>query len=307
MSQTVAFVSGATGHQGGATARELLKSGVKVHALARDPSSKSAIDLQRLGAHLFPGDFDNLSSLKAAMTGATAVFLNVMPIVSDTKREVIHAKNIIDAAIASGTVTSIVYSSVTMTGRHDEFPNWGPDYPLAWYWENKAQIESMVRGSGLEYWTILRPAFLMLNYLLPKASYMFPDLVQRRVFLSAYKPSTAMTILDGDDVGKFAAAAIVEPLAFHKHEIDLGVESLTPAEIVRELSRVSGKDVSLQFYDEKEVEERALTDLLIQSHVWANEVGYQVNFKDLEKYPIRLTTFAEYLEKHREEVLQMLG
>lgn len=315
MSQTVAFVSGATGHQGGATARELLNSGVKVHALVRDPSSKSAIELQRLGALLFPGDFDNLPSLTAAMGGATAVFLNVMPVVSldesptvsDTKREVIHAKNIIDAAIASGTVTTIVYSSVTMTGRHEEFPNWGPDYPLAWYWENKAQIESLVRGSGLKYWTILRPAFLMLNYLLPKASYMFPDLVQRRVFLSAYKPSTAMTILDGGDVGKFAAAAIVEPLAFNRHEIDLGVESLTPAEIVRELSRASGKDISLQFYDEKEVEERALADLLIQSHVWANEVGYQVNFKDLEKYPIRLTTFAEYLEKHRDEVLQMLG
>ncbi|PWY85807.1 NAD(P)-binding protein [Aspergillus sclerotioniger CBS 115572] len=307
MSQTVAFVTGATGHQGGATARELLKSGVKVHALVRDPSSKSAIDLQRLGAHLFPGDFDNPSSLKAAMGGATAVFLNILPVSSDTNREVIHAKNIIDATIASGTVTTIVYSSVTMAGRHEEFPNWGPDYPLAWYWESKAQIESMVRGSGIKYWTILRPAFLMFNYLLPKASYMFPDLVRPRAFLMAYKPTTAMTILDGSDVGKFAAAAIVEPSAYNMHEIDLGVESLTPAEIVRELSRVSGKDISLQFYNEKEVEELALTDLRIQSQVWTNEVGYQVNFKELEKYPIRLTRFAEYLEKHREEVLKVLA
>lgn len=307
MSQTVAFVAGATGHQGGATARELLKSGVKVHAIVRDSSSKSANDLQRLGAHLFPGDFEDLLSLKAALGGATAVFLNVLPTVSDTKREVVHAKNIIDAAIASGTVTTIVYSSVTMTGRHEEFPNWGPGYPLAWYWENKAQIESMVRGSGIEYWTILRPAFLMHNYHQPTASYMFPDLVQRRTFLTAYKPSTAMTILDRDDVGKFAAAAIIEPSAYNMHEIDLGVESLTPAEIVRELSRVSGKDISLQFYDEKEVEELGPRKPVIYSQVWANEVGYQVNFKDLEKYPIRLTRFAEYLEKHREEILQMFS
>lgn len=307
MSQPVAFVAGATGHQGGATARELLKLGVEVHALVRDPSSKPAIDLQRLGVHLFPGDFDNPPSLEAPLRGVTAVFLNLLAVPSDTEREVVHAKNIIDAAIASGTVTTIVYSSVTMTGRHEEFPNWGPGYPLAWYWENKAHIESMVRGSGVKYWTILRPAFLMHNYHQPYASFMFPDLVQRRVFLTAYKPSTAMTILDDDDVGKFAAAAIVEPSAFNMHEIDLGVESLTPAEIVRELSRVSGKDISLQFYDEEEVKELALRDLRIQSHVWTNEVGYQVNFKDLEKYPIRLTTFAEYLEKHREEVLQMLS
>ncbi|RDW63048.1 NmrA/HSCARG family protein [Aspergillus mulundensis] len=304
MSQPTAFITGATGHQGGATARELLKSGVKVHALVRDPSSKPAADLQRLGAHLFRGDFDNLSSLKAALDGATAVFLNVSPIPSDPAREVHQAKNIIDAAVACGTVTTIVYSSVTMTGSHEAFPNWGPAYPLAWYWENKARIEAMVRASGVESWTILRPAFMMHNYHLPTASLMFPELVQRRAFQTAYKPTTAMTVVDAGDVGKFAAAAIVGPSAFKAQVIDLGVESLTPAEIVRELSRVSGKDVSLQFYGEKEAEELAVRDLRIWSQLWANEVGYQVNFRDLDRYPIRLTRFAEYLEKHREQVLQ---
>ncbi|KAL2855709.1 NAD(P)-binding protein [Aspergillus pseudodeflectus] len=294
MSETLAFVTGAT-------------AGVKVHALVRDPSSKSATDLQRLGAHLFPGDFDNLSSLNAALRGATAVFLNVSPITSDTEREVIHAKKIIDAAIASGTVTTIVYSSAAMTGRHEEFPNWGPDYPMAWYWESKAKIESLVRGSGVEYWTILRPAFLMHNYHQPTASFLFPDLIQRGVFLTAYKPSTLMTVLDADDIGKFAAAAIVEPSAFNMHEIDLGVESLTLVEIVQELSRVSGKDISLQFYDEKEAKELASRDLRVYAQLWTNEVGYQVNFKDLEKYPIRLTRFAEYLEKHRDELREMFS
>ncbi|OGM47709.1 NAD dependent epimerase/dehydratase [Aspergillus bombycis] len=307
MSQTVAFVTGATGHQGGATARELLKSGIKVHALVRDPSSQSAVELQRLGVQLFPGDFDNLSSIKAAVEGVTAVFLNVSPSLSNTESEVIYAKNIIDAATASGTVTTIVYSSVTMTGKHEEFPNWGPDYPLSWYWRNKAQIESMVRETNVQYWTILRPAFLMQNYHQPTASLMFPELVQKRVFLTAYKPNTAMTVLDPADIGKFAAAAIIEPAAFHKHEIDLGVESLTPAEIVRELSRVSGKDIALQFYNEKEARDLAVSDPRLYAQLWANTVGYQVNFKELEKYPIRLTKFSEYLERHRDEVLKTLG
>lgn len=305
MSQTVAFVTGATGYQGGATVRELLNAGVKVHALVRDPSSKSAIELQRLGVQLFPGDFDNTSSLKTAVEGATAVFINVTPVLSDTEREVIHAKNIIDTAVTSGTVTSIVYSSVTMTGKHERFPNWGSDYPLAWYWLNKAQIESMVRGSGIKYWTILRPAFLMSNYHQPTASFMFPDLVQRRVFLTAYKPDTAMTVLDPDDVGKFAAAAITEPLAFHTHEIDLGVESLTPAKIVQELSRVSGEYIGLQFYSEQEAKDLASKDPRVHAQLWTNEVGYQVDFKELEKYPIRLTKLSDYLEKHRDEVLQL--
>ncbi|TVY61861.1 NmrA-like family domain-containing protein [Fusarium oxysporum f. sp. cubense] len=304
MSQTIAFVTGATGTQGGATARELLNAGVKVHALVRDPSSKSAIKLQRLGVHLFPGNFDDISSLKAAVKGATAVFLNVSPALRDTNLEVAHAKNIIDAAIESGTVTSIVYSSVTMTGKHEQFPNWGPDYPMAWYWLNKAQIESMVRGSGIKHWTILRPAFLMNNYHQPTASFMFPELGQRRVFLSAYKPETAMTVLDPNDVGKFAAAAITEPLAFNKHEIDLGVESLTPAQIVQDLSRVSGVDIGIEFHGEQEAKDLALRNPKIYAELWANEVGYQVDFKELEKYPICLTKFSDYLEKHRDEVVQ---
>lgn len=119
----------------------------------------------------------------------------------------------------------MISSSVTMTGKHEEFPNWGPNYPLAWYWLDKAQIKSIVRESGIKYWTILRPAKLMNNYHQPTASFMFPDLVQRRVFATACKPDTEMTVLDPDDVGKFAAAGIADPLAFNTHEIDLGVES----------------------------------------------------------------------------------
>ncbi|RBR04232.1 hypothetical protein FVER53590_01705 [Fusarium verticillioides] len=304
MSHIIAFVTGATGHQGGATARELLSTGVKVHALVRDPSPKTAIELQRLGAQLFPGNFDDVSSLKTAVKGATAVFLNVMPAFPDTNLEVVHAKNIISAAIESGTVTSIVYSSVTMTGKHESFPNWGPDYPMAWYWLNKAQIESMVRESGIQYWTILRPAFLMNNYHKPTASFMFPELGQRRVFLSVYKPETAMTVVDPNDVGKFAAAAINDPLAFDEHEVDLGVESLTPAQIVQELSRVSGVDIGLEFYGEEEAKDLAVRNPKIYAELWANEVGYQVDFEKLERYPIRLTKFLEYLEEHRDEVIQ---
>ncbi|KAM0545964.1 hypothetical protein ACHAPJ_011076 [Fusarium lateritium] len=304
MSLTIAFVTGATGQQGGATARELLNAGVEVHALVRDPSSKPAIELQRLGAQLFPGNFDDLSSLKAAVKGATAVFLNVSPSFPDTHQEVVHAKNIIDAAVSSGTVTSIVYSSVSMTGKHESFPNWGPEHPMACYWLNKAQIESLVRESGIKNWTILRPAFLMNNYHQPTASHMFPDLVQKRIFLTAYKPDSGMTVVDPGDVGKFAAAAITDPLSFNAHEIDLGVESLTPAQIVRELSRFSEADIGLQFYGEQEARDLAMRNGVINAQLWSNEVGYQVDYEKLKKYPIRLTKFSEYLGKHQDEVMQ---
>ncbi|GKZ28175.1 hypothetical protein AbraCBS73388_000773, partial [Aspergillus brasiliensis] len=155
--------------------------------------------LQSLGAQLFEGNFDDPSSIKAAAEGATAVFLNVLPTLANPESEVTYAKHIIDAAIASKTVTTLVYSSVTMTGKHESFPNWGPDYPLAWYWTNKDRIEKMVRGSGIKHWTIIRPAFLMYNYHNPTASWMFPELAKNHVFLTAYKPTTPMAVLDAND------------------------------------------------------------------------------------------------------------
>lgn len=72
----------------------------------------------------------------------------------------------------------------------------------------------------------------------------------------------------------------------------------------QELSRVGGVDIGLQFYNKEEAKELASADPRIHADLWANEVAYQVNFKELGRYPIRLTKFSDYLEKHRDEVLQ---
>jgi uncharacterized protein YbjT (DUF2867 family) len=298
------LVTGATGNQGGATARQLLSLNAEVHAIVRDVRSLAALELQKLGAKLFEGDFDNMTSLSAAVANTTAVFLNVTPSLQEPECEVRHAKNIIQVAQAAGTVTSIVYSSVTMTGKHESFPNWGPDFVMSWYWTNKAEIESLVRDSGLRSWTILRPAFLMYNYHLPFAAVMFPDLIERHTFLTAYKPTTAMMLLDPTDVGKFAAAAITDPPAYNGHEIDLGVEALTPEEIAQSLSKASGTQVNTEYYSSDEAASLALQNPLIASQLWTNEVGYKVDLKALEKYPIRRTTFAEYLEREKVAVLR---
>jgi nucleoside-diphosphate-sugar epimerase len=222
----------------------------------------------------------------------------------EPESEVRHAKNIIQAAKEAGTVTAIVYSSVAMTGKHKSFPNWGPDFVMSWYWTNKAEIESLVRDAEFRSWTILRPAFLMYNYHLPFAAIMFPDLVKRHTFLTAYKPTTAMMLLDPADVGKFAAAAITDPPAYNRHEIDLGVEALTPEEIAQSLSNASGTQVDTRFYPSDEATSLALRNPLIASQLWANEVGYQVDLEALKKYPIKLTTFAEYLEREKVAVLR---
>ncbi|KJJ35955.1 NAD dependent epimerase/dehydratase [Aspergillus flavus AF70] len=306
MAPTV-LVTGATGYQGFGTARHLLAAGIQVNALVRDPSKPKALELEQLGAKLCVGTFDDPDSLRAAAQGTLAVFLNVMPTIPDFSSELQHAKNVVNAAKEAGTVTSIIYSSVTMTGKHETFPGWGADYPMAWYWTSKAAIESLVRASGFRYWTILRPAFLMYNYLSPTADHMFPSLPSEHVFRTAYKPDSPMTILDPDDVGKFATAAILDPEMYNQHEIDLGAQALTPDEIARALSQASGKDIKVEFYTADKAASLSSVNPMITAQLWSNDVGYQVDMEALKKYPIKLTTFSEYLHREKCAVQKTFG
>jgi uncharacterized protein YbjT (DUF2867 family) len=73
-SESPILVTGATGKQGGATARRLLADGRPVRALVRDPAAPAAAELAAAGAELVCGDFDDLASLPPALDGVGAVF-----------------------------------------------------------------------------------------------------------------------------------------------------------------------------------------------------------------------------------------
>lgn len=70
------LVTGATGYQGGATARALLKAGATVHALVRNPDAPAALALKEGGSILFKGDFDDVGAIRAATAGVVGVGLS---------------------------------------------------------------------------------------------------------------------------------------------------------------------------------------------------------------------------------------
>ncbi|OQD86641.1 hypothetical protein PENANT_c007G08523 [Penicillium antarcticum] len=94
VSPTIIF-TGATGQQGGATARHLLSLGLRVHALVRAPTRAAALNLQRQRAILLEGSFDQPEKLQAACDSA----------------ELHQATNIVRAVQASGTIKTLVYTS----------------------------------------------------------------------------------------------------------------------------------------------------------------------------------------------------
>ncbi len=70
----VVLVTGATGQQGGAVARQLLARGHKVKAMTRKPDGDNAKALAELGAEVVQGDLDDAASLERAIDGAWGVF-----------------------------------------------------------------------------------------------------------------------------------------------------------------------------------------------------------------------------------------
>jgi NAD(P)-dependent dehydrogenase (short-subunit alcohol dehydrogenase family) len=102
------LVTGATGFQGGSTARLLLSQGYQVNAFVRNPSSPASLAFSTLGAKLFQGTYTDLPSIIAATNGVTGIFLNTFPDFTNPRGEVPQAENFITAAKASGTVQTIV-------------------------------------------------------------------------------------------------------------------------------------------------------------------------------------------------------
>ena len=74
MSDRVVLISGATGQQGGATARALAGKGFTIRALTRKPDSDAARALAASGAQIVKGDLDDPASLKAALAGAWGAY-----------------------------------------------------------------------------------------------------------------------------------------------------------------------------------------------------------------------------------------
>jgi uncharacterized protein YbjT (DUF2867 family) len=151
--QTI-LVTGATGNQGGAVARSLLKKGFAVKALTRNPSSRAAKILSELHAEVIRGDLNIPESYAGQMRNVTGVF-SVQTFANGTDKEISQGINLVNMAEAHG-VDYFVYSSVLGADIHSGIP----------IWESKFQIENHIRQSGLRY-CILRPASFFENFQIP--------------------------------------------------------------------------------------------------------------------------------------------
>src|SRR5947208_11039153 len=105
------LVTGATGHQGGAVARELLARQHTVRAMTRKPDSDAAQALARQGAEVVKGDLNDAESLRRALQGAWGAFAVQNTWEAGVEGEVVQGKRMVEVVRQSGFQPD-VYSSV---------------------------------------------------------------------------------------------------------------------------------------------------------------------------------------------------
>jgi uncharacterized protein YbjT (DUF2867 family) len=241
------LVTGATGRQGGATARALLSAGVPVRALVRDPATDRARAVAALGAQLVTADLLDRASVTRAAEGARAVFSVQMPVFTaegaDFDNELTQGTNLVEGARSAG-VEQFVHTSVAGAGQHTEVPGWAEGHWdfMAPTLDTKAAIQDLVRTAGFPRWTLIKPGFFMDN-LLPSMAYLFPNGIDGGL-ITLIKPDTRLSLTAVADIGTAAAAAFADPDRFHEVELELASEYRSMAEIAEVLSRVLGRRIT---------------------------------------------------------------
>ena len=278
------LVTGATGNQGGATARHLLASGWRVRALVRDTTAPAARALAAAGADLVRGDLLDPSSISAAMQGAYGVY-SVQAAGPD---EVAQGVNVAEAAKAEG-VRHLVYSSVGGMREQNR-------YYLEQGWEpiNKSLIERHIAELGVPA-TVLRPAAFMEDFTKPER------FLQNGTVTVPWGDDLAMQLIAIDDTGAMAALVFTDPETYVGRSLEITGDRLTTPEIAAALSEAAGRPIP-----HKRVPHEVLWDHnpeVAKVYTWANATYYDADPAAVRALHPGLMDFRNWLERSGRDLL----
>lgn len=275
-------VTGATGAQGGATARALLAAGQRVRALTRRPAAASA--LADLGADVVYADFRDRPSLDAALKDVDTVFAVTTPFGTSVEAEVEDGIALVDAAAG---LRHIVFTSAANADRATGIP----------HFDSKFRIERHLAAQHVP-WTVIGPAAFMDQY----AESWHRSSYERGVLSVPLPPDKPLALIAAADIGAFAAHVLTHPAAFAGQRVDIASDELTGPEIAAVLGAALGRELR---YEEAPlaVAERYSPDLAAMFRYFGT-VGMRVDVEALRRdYPMigwhRLTDWAECLRGRR--------
>jgi uncharacterized protein YbjT (DUF2867 family) len=275
------LVTGATGQQGGAVARELIAGGHTVKAMTRKPDGPQAKALADLGATIVYGDFDDAASLEEALQGVWGIFAMQNTWEVGVEREEVQGKRLAEVAKKVG-VEHYVYTSVGSAHRQTGIP----------HFDNKWRVEESVGKLGFSSHTIIRAVFFMENLVSP----WFKPGIDAGQLTVGIKPETPLQMITVADVGKYGALAFEKADDLNGAAIDIAGDELTMPDTAQILSDATGKKISFAPTPIEEV--RKFSEDFAIMLEWFDRVGYDADIAgNRNKYGIEPTPFAAWARK----------
>ncbi|MFG2660184.1 NmrA/HSCARG family protein [Streptomyces sp. NPDC048425] len=277
----VVVVTGATGRQGGATARALRSRGWEVRALVRDTDKPEALALKEAGVVLVHGDLEDAASLDAAMAGAYGVFsVQTFTGPDGFTGEMRQGKAVAEAAARAG-VAHFVYSSVD-----------GADRPgQVQHFASKGEVERHIDALGLPA-TILRPTFFITNF-----EHLGPQWVDGElVFTLALDLRTRLQMITPSDIGTLAADAFDSPADYLGRTIEIAGDELTGPQMADVFARAADRPV--RFVSQPIEEIRAHSEEMAAMFDWFNTVGFRADLAALRAGRTSLASLEDWVSAH---------
>jgi uncharacterized protein YbjT (DUF2867 family) len=272
------LISGATGQQGGAIARELLADGWPVRAMTRKPDGTAARELADLGAEVVKADLDDEASLRRALDGAWGAVAVQNTWEAGVEKEEEQGKRF--ARVAKETsVQHLLYQSVGSAHRDTGIP----------HFDNKWRVEKTIEGLELPSWTVLRPVFFMENLLGP----WFKPYIQQGTLAIGMQPATRLQMIAVRDIGRYGLRAFQRHEALNGRAIDIAGDALTGPEAASILSDVNGRAIA--FYSVPIEQVRAGSEEFAIMLEWFDAVGYDADIDGTAaEFDVRPTRFREW-------------
>lgn len=274
------LITGATGKQGGATAKYLLDKGYKIRAMTRKPDGAEAKALASRGAEIVQGDLDDPKSLERALAGVWGTFAVQNTWEAGVEKEEEQGKRFAEVARKAG-VKHFVYTSVGSAHRSTGIP----------HFDNKWRIEQSVRSLDFSSHVIIRPVFFMEN--LPSPWFLHGDKL-----VSSLEPDTKLQMIAADDIGKYGALAFEKPSELNRAEIDIAGDAVTLPEAARAISELTGKKVEYAQIPVSEIRKNSEDFALMLE--WFDRTGYDADIAGNEKkYGISCKTLDQWVKAQK--------
>jgi len=271
------LVIGATGNQGGAVIKSLLKTDFKIRGLTRSIKSNKAKLLVGQGIELIEGDLDDFESLKKAMKDCYGVYSVQNFMTSGVKKEIEQGKNVAVIAKENG-IQHFVYSSVGGAERNSGIP----------HFDSKREIEKEIISLEIPF-TIIRPTFFYEN--LSKMSSLMVSMLKKAL------GDKKLQMICVEDIGKWVALAFQNPLEYLNKEIEIAGDELNSQEIIKAFSTAQNKKIRTFW----------LPDFLVFTSIkdfglmfkWFRDFGYEADLISNKKVINSMLSFEGWLKKNK--------